>query len=58
MVRVADIYKESIVDGEGYRTAIFLQGCSHHCKGCQNTQTWDFNGGTEMEISDIIKDYN
>lgn len=58
MVRVAGIYKESIVDGEGYRTAIFLQGCNHHCKGCQNTQTWDFNGGTEMEISDIIKDYN
>lgn len=58
MVRVANIYKESIVDGEGYRMAIFLQGCNHNCKGCQNPQTWDFNGGTEMEISDIIKDYN
>lgn len=58
MIRVASIYKESIVDGEGYRMAIFLQGCNHYCKGCQNSQTWDFNGGTEMEISDIIKDYN
>ncbi len=58
MIRVADIYKESIVDGEGYRMAIFLQGCNHHCKGCHNPQTWDFNGGTEMEISDIIDMYN
>ena len=58
MVRVADIYKESIVDGEGYRMALFLQGCSHHCKGCQNPQTWDFNGGKEMQISDIIDMYN
>lgn len=58
MIRVADIYKESIVDGEGYRMAIFLQGCNHHCKGCHNPQTWDFNGGTEMNVSDIIDMYN
>lgn len=58
MIRVADIYKESIVDGEGYRMAIFLQGCNHYCKGCHNPQTWDFNGGTEMAISDIIDMYN
>lgn len=58
MIRVADIYKESVVDGEGYRTAIFLQGCNHHCKGCHNPQSWDFNGGKEMEIADILADYN
>lgn len=58
MIRVADIYTESIVDGEGYRMVIFLQGCSHHCKGCHNPQTWEFDGGTEMEIGEILDRYN
>lgn len=58
MIRIADIYEESIVDGEGYRMALFLQGCNHFCKGCHNSQTWDFNGGKEMEISEIISIYN
>ena len=41
----ADLQSDSIVDGPGLRTVIWTQGCSHHCKGCQNPQTWDFNGG-------------
>ena len=41
----ADLQSDSIVDGPGLRTVIWTQGCAHHCKGCQNEQTWDFNGG-------------
>ena len=41
----ADLQSDSIVDGPGLRTVIWTQGCSHHCEGCQNAQTWDFNGG-------------
>jgi len=40
----ADLQTDSIVDGPGLRTVIWTQGCSHHCKGCQNPQTWDFKG--------------
>jgi anaerobic ribonucleoside-triphosphate reductase activating protein len=58
-MRIAGIEHNSTVDGEGWRTTIFFQGCSHHCKGCHNPQTWDFNGGNEMTLSqlmDIIED--
>lgn len=41
----ADLQSDSIVDGPGLRTVIWTQGCGHKCKGCQNEQTWDFNGG-------------
>ena len=41
----ADLQADSIVDGPGLRAVLWTQGCAHHCKGCQNASTWDFNGG-------------
>lgn len=35
-IKIAGITKESVVDGEGYRYVIFVQGCAHACPGCQN----------------------
>ncbi len=53
-LRVAGIIEESIVDGPGLRFVLFLQGCRTHCKGCQNPQTWDFDGGTPVSAADIL----
>ena len=39
-----DVYKRQIVDGEGVRTVVWTQGCPHHCPGCHNASTWDFDG--------------
>ena len=44
-MRWAMIRKEDISNGPGIRTSIYVQGCSHHCKGCFNPETWDFNSG-------------
>ncbi len=55
-MRIAGIIKDSIVDGVGIRDTIFFQGCPHHCKGCHNPQTWDYYGGTEMSIEDVLNE--
>ena len=58
-LRISGIVDESIVDGPGIRLTVFTQGCSHNCPGCHNPQSWDFNGGQEMTVQqllDIIKD--
>ena len=53
-MRIANFIHDSIVDGEGLRFTLFVQGCSHHCKGCHNPQTHDPNGGKEVTEQEII----
>ena len=49
-----------IADGPGVRVSLFVSGCRHHCKGCFNAETWDFNYGkpytkeTEDEIIQLL----
>ena len=54
-IRIAGFEPESIVDGDGVRFVIFTQGCPHHCPGCHNPETHDFNGGIEYDTSEIVK---
>ena len=44
-----------MVDGPGFRTAIYAAGCKHQCKGCHNPQSWDFNNGRMMTTDQIMK---
>ncbi|MBU4438635.1 MAG: anaerobic ribonucleoside-triphosphate reductase activating protein [Acetobacterium sp.] len=55
-VRIAGVIKESIVDGPGIRFVVFAQGCPHHCDGCHNPATHDFNKGNLIEIETIINE--
>ena len=54
MLRMAGVIEESIVDGPGLRFVLFLQGCHFHCPGCQNPQTWDFEGGTPVSVEEVL----
>lgn len=49
----ADLQEDSIVDGEGIRTVLWTQGCPHHCPGCHNPQTHDFQGGLLVDIEEV-----
>ena len=40
-----NIKSYDIADGTGVRVSLFVSGCRHHCKGCFNAPTWDFNYG-------------
>ena len=45
--------RDSIVNGDGLRAVLWTQGCPNHCFGCQNPETWDFNGGKLVDIEEV-----
>ena len=55
----ADIKQYDVANGPGIRISLFVSGCNHHCKGCFNKETWDFNYGTPFtdETIDTIINY-
>lgn len=53
-IRLAGVIRESIVDGPGIRFVVFTQGCIHNCKGCQNPETHDMNGGYLTDTQNIV----
>ena len=56
-IRIAGLVNDSIVDGPGFRFAVFTQGCPHDCPGCHNPQTHDFAGGQDADTDDIIAQF-
>ena len=50
-----------IANGVGVRTVLFVSGCTHHCKGCFQPETWDFCYGqpytdkTEQTILESLR---
>ncbi len=55
----ATIKSYDVANGPGVRVSLFVSGCTHHCKGCFNAETWDFNYGKPFtpEVEDQIIDY-
>lgn len=57
----AEIKPVDIANGPGIRVSLFVSGCTHHCKGCFNAITWDFNYGkpytkaTEDYVYELVK---
>ena len=56
-----ELKKTDIANGIGVRVTLFVSGCTHHCPGCFQPETWDFAYGqkytweTEMEIIEALK---
>lgn len=47
-MKFAGLMENDFSDGEGVCVSLWTQGCPHHCPGCHNPETWDFNGGREV----------
>lgn len=55
----ATIKKIDVANGPGIRVSLFVSGCTHHCKGCFNPETWNFNYGSPFteEVEEQIFNY-
>ncbi len=50
-MRYHNITKDDMLNGDGLRVVLWVAGCSHCCRECQNPQTWDPNGGILFDES-------
>ena len=51
----SEIKECDIANGPGVRVTVFVSGCTHHCNGCFNEMTWDFQYGREFTKEDMEK---
>lgn len=61
MIRLIQSYQADLLNGEGLRNVYFFSGCSHHCPGCFNPETWDpgtpqSRPWTDEDMKNLIKD--
>ena len=63
-MRYHNITKDDMLNGDGLRVVLWVAGCEHNCKNCQNPVTWDINGGLEFDeaakqeiFNELEKDY-
>ena len=55
VLKLSGVILDSIVDGPGIRMTVFFQGCPHHCKGCHNPETWDYDSKyVEHSVEEVL----
>ncbi|MDU1540729.1 anaerobic ribonucleoside-triphosphate reductase activating protein [Paeniclostridium hominis] len=52
-MRFSKIKDNDIANGLGITMSFWTQGCPHHCKGCFNKETWNFEDGEEFTQEDL-----
>lgn len=52
-MRYAGLNRNDMSAAPGVSVSFFTQGCPHHCKGCHNPETWDFDGGKEFTFDTL-----
>lgn len=54
-MNISGISYPDVNNGLGCRVTLWVSGCSHHCKGCQNKETWDKKYGRVFSKEDKDK---
>ena len=55
-MRINYILPRSQANGPGHRYVVWVQGCSIHCPGCSNADTWDPQKGDEKPVNELASD--
>ena len=55
MLSILNIIEDTMVDGPGFRTAIYCAGCPNACPGCHNPQSWDIRNGHPMGVEELME---
>ena len=55
-VKLSTINKNDFINGEGVSVSLWMQGCPHRCPGCHNPELWNYNGGVEKTIDEVLKE--
>lgn len=45
--------KAEVANGLGVRICLWVSGCEHRCKNCQNPESWDCNAGKLFTEDDL-----
>lgn len=53
-----NITKDDMLNGDGIRVVLWVAGCEHHCKGCQNPVTWNPDDGLEFDEAALHEIYS
>lgn len=53
-IQIAGFLDNSLVNGQGLRSVVFVSGCNHACPGCHNKPMQDFNYGDRVDISEVF----
>lgn len=54
-MRYIGVTSPDINNGTGFRATLWVAGCSRHCKGCHNPETWDYNQGTNKILKTVLE---
>lgn len=54
-LQVAGFLDNSLVNGKGMRSVVFVSGCSHNCKNCQNKTMQDYGYGDNVTVYDVFE---
>jgi anaerobic ribonucleoside-triphosphate reductase activating protein len=55
-MQVLKIIDETMADGPGLRTSVYVAGCNHKCPGCHNPESWEFNQGEYWDPVELAKE--